>query len=1262
MTQTKSINNKVRQWLNSTAAILAAGSLALTGLVALSIGAFADAPKQMRPGHISIKEGAICGIAFIEKGSGNTSAIAGLGEGSGNNSTGGYYNPRNGDVPLAGVTIKGLLIKKNGTVYPAPIGENPQPLTVKTDSKGEYCLDFRSVGLRPQGKELKPKISLGDHVKVWAEPTGDWNQKSLEPFFWNGAGRMTEVRTNTLQWLAQATITGGQGLPGLGVGDGEYYFKGTNTAGGYIDGLNFSFKPPVPRDGHTTSGDKPRHLPKDKWIQSGFTSEELQGVKDALPSPTNSLWAETYSLALGAYPLKHANIGTKNLTPTALDSDGDGVPDSVEAEEKTDPKNPNDYKDTDGDKVPDFVEKQDGTKYKGLFKPEEKFKDTDGDGVPDYVEIRQGTDPADKTSFLDTNGDGIPNYKSYFEKKPYVCGVAYQDNDFPYFNPRDEIRFRSGKTPVRGVPIVASTGNIDEGSKIRGVHRTYVDKTDDRGMWCIIFDNYNDVRPVDHSFTDPRLLITAEPEDGMGGRYAMSTQDPWQKEWMLGGLNAATSQSIVKWFPGGDSVQAGNATDFRPFYSGFTRTFIDTIAIKAHRIAPVGMGFAAKAPSADYSMYYGYPEQTVQVNAHNAFEDQSPYAVYWMKEGSGENKLSLANNIVKHGIKVADVSPTDSGSSSAEFKVPADAEPGHYTMYFVTTKADGVREGYIHDADVFTVLKERGAYFADEAGRSAAADNDLFEEDKATIDSGPNPAYLSNDPATSKQAIEGFVGDDIFATYRGVAKADQPVVNDKERHAPYTVQMVPAKGGKAVVVAKDVVGKNTSADEMTFNADANFSVPQLTPGDYTIQLVTTNSNVVDEHHYKVLTSPTVSVADPKAAKQGADSPQITTKNLIDKHKYELVFVDAAGVKTAIKGTGPTTFKVPANATVGKGVVQLIDVTDAMNPKVIDTDDLNVTDGFAPLITAADAAQFQGMPLTIPVTVTDNVDKEIALVFEGLPTWLTWNKAKGQLEGTVPADAPVGPFKVTIKAADAAGNTADKIVTVTVKERTMGKAQLATDKQVVEPGDTVKATVVDPQPGKKYHVQLVDKDGKPVTDAVTVDATTHQANIVVPAKQKDGQYKIVLIEDGTIIDSEPLTVKDMTPPTVKLDDQVGTVGTSLEVQVTAKDSVSGVTCSATGLPAGLTIDPKTCKITGTPTQKGDYIVRITGTDDSGNATTIDVKFTINAGDSDGDGVPDDKDKCPDTPPNTPVDKDGCPITPGDSDGDGVPDDKDKCPDT
>jgi OOP family OmpA-OmpF porin len=47
------------------------------------------------------------------------------------------------------------------------------------------------------------------------------------------------------------------------------------------------------------------------------------------------------------------------------------------------------------------------------------------------------------------------------------------------------------------------------------------------------------------------------------------------------------------------------------------------------------------------------------------------------------------------------------------------------------------------------------------------------------------------------------------------------------------------------------------------------------------------------------------------------------------------------------------------------------------------------------------------------------------------------------------------------------------------------------------------------------------------------------------------------------------------------------------------------------------------------------------------------------DSDGDGIPDRIDKCPNTPRGTPVDSSGCPL---DSDGDGIPNFRDQCPNT
>ncbi|MGF1541683.1 MAG: fibro-slime domain-containing protein [Pleurocapsa sp.] len=65
------------------------------------------------------------------------------------------------------------------------------------------------------------------------------------------------------------------------------------------------------------------------------------------------------------------------------DSDGDGIPDSVEI--GPDPNNPID---TDGDGIPDYLD-----------------TDSDGDGIPDFVEA--GPNPDNP---IDSDGDGIPDY------------------------------------------------------------------------------------------------------------------------------------------------------------------------------------------------------------------------------------------------------------------------------------------------------------------------------------------------------------------------------------------------------------------------------------------------------------------------------------------------------------------------------------------------------------------------------------------------------------------------------------------------------------------------------------------------------------------------------------------------------------------------------------------------------------------------------------------------------------------------------------
>jgi hypothetical protein len=79
-------------------------------------------------------------------------------------------------------------------------------------------------------------------------------------------------------------------------------------------------------------------------------------------------------------------------------------------------------------------------------------------------------------------------------------------------------------------------------------------------------------------------------------------------------------------------------------------------------------------------------------------------------------------------------------------------------------------------------------------------------------------------------------------------------------------------------------------------------------------------------------------------------------------------------------------------------------------------------------------------------------------------------------------------------------------------------------------------------------------------------------------------------------------------------QTGTVGTAASLQVAASDSASGqtLTYSASGLPAGLSINAATGKISGTPTTAGTSSVTVTATDTTGAKGTAAFTWTVSSG--------------------------------------------------
>ena len=242
-----------------------------------------------------------------------------------------------------------------------------------------------------------------------------------------------------------------------------------------------------------------------------------------------------------------------------------------------------------------------------------------------------------------------------------------------------------------------------------------------------------------------------------------------------------------------------------------------------------------------------------------------------------------------------------------------------------------------------------------------------------------------------------------------------------------------------------------------------------------------------------------------------------------------------------------------------------------------------------ITTIADQTVVEGNPIS-EITVTTD-DPNATVTVSNLPNGVTYDSTTKKISGTPTvtdwtSTEETREFTVTVEAKDEAGNTSTKTFKITV--------QRDTDRD-----GTPDVTDTDD-----------DGDGYPDTEEVArgtdpKDPTSKPSTSITP------------ISDQTVVEGNPIS----------------------EITVTVDNPNTTVTVS--NLPNGVTYNPTTKKISGTPTitnwtpteETREITVTVTATDTAGNPTTQTFKITVQR-DTDHDGNPD--------------------ITDLDDDGDGVAD--------
>jgi len=221
---------------------------------------------------------------------------------------------------------------------------------------------------------------------------------------------------------------------------------------------------------------------------------------------------------------------------------------------------------------------------------------------------------------------------------------------------------------------------------------------------------------------------------------------------------------------------------------------------------------------------------------------------------------------------------------------------------------------------------------------------------------------------------------------------------------------------------------------------------------------------------------------------------------------------------------------------------------------------------------------------------------------GLPPGLSFNPATREITGT-PTQA--GTYTVAVNVSDGEGRTATANYGIIIKDPLLLAAGTLPDGtvNVVYPSQTIPAASGG-TPGYTY-------EATNLPPGISFNATTRVVS-GTPTQSGNFTISVKVTDNGGATLTVPYSLKVngvLNLPTATLPD--GLVGTSYTAP--ALPAVTGatgtVTYSVGPLPTGLTFDPATRVISGTPTVGGAFIVKMTATDSAGPVTSSDYPLNI-----------------------------------------------------
>ena len=226
----------------------------------------------------------------------------------------------------------------------------------------------------------------------------------------------------------------------------------------------------------------------------------------------------------------------------------------------------------------------------------------------------------------------------------------------------------------------------------------------------------------------------------------------------------------------------------------------------------------------------------------------------------------------------------------------------------------------------------------------------------------------------------------------------------------------------------------------------------------------------------------------------------------------------------------------------------------------------------------------------------------AITAGSLPTGLSFDTATGEITGT-PTEA--GNFSITITVTDAAGliNSATYTMTIAPPGASIGPATLppATAGTLY----TAQITASGVNAPISYALQNAPAD-------LAIDPATGEIS-GIPVDAGSYAMTVVVTHDGGFQTAKPYTLvvaRAAILLTLPQSVPTGVENSPYSVSLAASNAIGDVTYTSTGiLPAGITLNPTTGELSGTPTAAGSFSFTVTATDAEGNTGSASLSLVI-----------------------------------------------------